>query len=131
MIQTIVLISHILIAVFIVGLVLLQRGKGAEAGAAFGAGASGTVFGSRGSSNFLSRTTAVLAAMFFLSSLTLAYYSGQTPEAGSLMDRLTQPSDRGDAVMGPFDDEDALMQDLPLLDDGPEEEEDPFAPTLD
>ena len=62
---------HLLLAVSIVALVLLQRGRGADAGAGFGAGASGTVFGARGSASFLSRTTAVLATLFFLSSLGL------------------------------------------------------------
>ena len=75
--QTIVLIVHTLIALAIIALVLLQRGKGADAGAAFGAGASGTVFGARGSASFFSRSTAVLATAFFISSLTLAYMSSQ------------------------------------------------------
>lgn len=79
--QTTVLIAHTLIALTIIILVLLQRGKGAEAGAAFGAGASGTVFGSRGSTNFFSRTTAILATAFFATSLALAWISSQT--AGS------------------------------------------------
>ena len=76
-IQKAVLIAHTLIALGIIALVLLQRGKGADAGAAFGAGASGTVFGSRGSGSFFSRATAVLATAFFASSLTLAYLSSQ------------------------------------------------------
>ncbi|MGI9221294.1 MAG: preprotein translocase subunit SecG [Woeseiaceae bacterium] len=76
-IQKAVLIAHTLIAIGIIALVLLQRGKGADAGAAFGAGASGTVFGSRGSGSFFSRATAVLATAFFASSLTLAYLSSQ------------------------------------------------------
>ena len=76
-IQKGVLIAHTLIALGIIALVLLQRGKGADAGAAFGAGASGTVFGSRGSGSFFSRATAVLATAFFASSLTLAYLSSQ------------------------------------------------------
>ena len=76
--QTTVLIAHTLIALGIIILVLLQRGKGAEAGAAFGAGASGTVFGSRGSTSFFSRTTAILATAFFGTSLALAYISSQT-----------------------------------------------------
>lgn len=75
--QSVVLVGHTLIAILIIVLVLLQRGKGADAGAAFGAGASGTVFGARGSSNFFSRATAVLATVFFASSLTLAYMSSQ------------------------------------------------------
>ena len=76
-IQTTVLIIHTLIALGIIGLVLLQRGKGAEAGAAFGAGASGTVFGARGSGSFFSRATAILATAFFATSLTLAFLSSQ------------------------------------------------------
>lgn len=75
--QTPVLIVHTLIAIAIVVLVLIQRGKGASAGAAFGSGASGTVFGSRGSTSFFSRATAVLATAFFATSLTLAYISSQ------------------------------------------------------
>jgi len=76
-VQTVVLIAHTFVAIMIIVLVLLQRGKGADAGAAFGSGASGTVFGARGSSNFFSRATAILATVFFASSLTLAYLSSQ------------------------------------------------------
>ena len=72
--QTLVLVLHILAALGIVVLVLLQHGKGADMGAAFGSGSSGSVFGSAGSANFLSRTTAILAAVFFLSSVGLTYY---------------------------------------------------------
>ena len=80
-IQKIILIVHTLIALGIIALVLLQRGKGADAGAAFGAGASGTVFGARGSGSFFSRATAVLATAFFATSLTLAYLSSQRSSA--------------------------------------------------
>jgi preprotein translocase subunit SecG len=80
-IQPTVLIIHTLIALAIIGLVLLQRGKGADAGAAFGAGASGTVFGARGSGSFFSRATAILAAAFFATSLTLAFLSSQRSTA--------------------------------------------------
>ena len=66
--QSVVLIVHLAIALLLIGLVLLQRGKGAEAGTGFGAGASGTVFGSQGSANFFSRATAVLATLFFVTS---------------------------------------------------------------
>ena len=76
-IQKAALITHTLIALGIIALVLLQRGKGADAGAAFGAGASGTVFGARGSGSFFSQATAILATAFFASSLTLAYLSSQ------------------------------------------------------
>lgn len=86
MIETVVLLSHLVVAGLIIALVLLQRGKGAEAGAGFGAGASGTVFGARGSSNFFSRATAVLATLFFATSLTLAYFSTRVIGTGSLLE---------------------------------------------
>ncbi len=66
-------VFHVLIALAIIGLVLLQQGRGADAGAGFGGGASNTVFGARGTASFLSRTTAVLAALFFSTSILLAY----------------------------------------------------------
>jgi preprotein translocase subunit SecG len=87
--HTATIVFHVLVAAAIVGLVLLQRGKGADAGAGFGAGASGTVFGARGSASFLSRTTATLAALFIATSLTLAYMGGRATEAPrSVMDRM-------------------------------------------
>ena len=82
------IVVHVLIAIAIVGLVLLQHGKGADMGSGFGGGASGSLFGATGSANFLSRTTAVLAAFFFASSLALAYLATTRPrEAGSVVDR--------------------------------------------
>ena len=84
--QTILIVVHLFIAVGLIGLVLIQHGKGADAGAAFGSGASATVFGAAGSGNFLSRVTAVLAATFFVTSLGMAWYSMQTTEKKSLMD---------------------------------------------
>ena len=86
MLQSIVLVAHVGVALMIIGLVLLQRGKGAEAGTGFGAGASGTVFGARGSANFLSRATGVLATLFFISSLALAYLSTQRTAPTSLLE---------------------------------------------
>jgi preprotein translocase subunit SecG len=74
MVETLLLILHVLVAVAICGFVLLQHGKGADMGAAFGSGSSGSVFGSAGSANFLSRSTAVLATVFFVSSLGLTWY---------------------------------------------------------
>src|SRR5277367_48428 len=73
MLRGIILGVHVLLALMIIGLVLLQRGKGAEAGAGFGSGASGTVFGARGTSTLFSKLTAVFAALFFATSLSLAY----------------------------------------------------------
>jgi len=86
MLQTFLLLGHLAICALIVALVLLQRGKGADAGTGFGAGASGTVFGSRGSSNFFSRSTAVLATLFFVTSLALAYLSTQTTAPRSVLE---------------------------------------------
>jgi preprotein translocase subunit SecG len=78
--EFIVWILHVLVAAAVVGLVLLQHGKGADMGAAFGSGASGSLFGATGSANFLSRTTAVLATLFFLTSMGLTYFSSQKAE---------------------------------------------------
>jgi preprotein translocase subunit SecG len=84
-------ISHVLLSIGLVGLILIQHGKGADAGAAFGSGASSTVFGSQGSASFLSRTTAILATLFFISSLILAYLSSQVKGPDSVMkDTVTQ-----------------------------------------
>jgi preprotein translocase subunit SecG len=75
MIETVVIVIHLMVAIALVGLVLMQQGKGAETGASFGSGASGTVFGSQGSATFLSRLTGILATVFFVTSLGLAYYA--------------------------------------------------------
>jgi len=83
--QTILVATHLLLAVGLIGLVLIQHGKGADAGAAFGSGASSTVFGSQGSGSFLTRATAVLATLFFATSLALAYFAMQGTEQPSLM----------------------------------------------
>jgi len=90
-VQTLAVVVHVLLAASIIGLVLIQRGKGADAGAGFGAGASGTVFGSRGSGSFLSRTTAILATLFFLTSLGLSYLFSQSQAPTSVVDRV-QPA---------------------------------------
>ena len=82
--QTVLLIFHVLITIVLIGLILIQRGKGADIGAAFGSGASNTVFGSQGSASFLTRTTAILAALFFITSLTLAYFATKSIERRSV-----------------------------------------------
>ncbi|GBG14074.1 preprotein translocase subunit SecG [Novimethylophilus kurashikiensis] len=84
--ETIVWIVHALACLGVIGLVLLQHGKGADMGAAFGSGASGSLFGVTGSTNFLSRATAILVAVFFTTSLTLAYMSSHRTKASSVMD---------------------------------------------
>jgi len=79
----VLVVAHVVIALAIIGLVLLQHGKGADMGSGFGGGASGSLFGATGSANFLSRTTAVLAALFFILSLALAYVATRrAPEEG-------------------------------------------------
>ena len=130
-IQKAVLIGHTVIALLIIVLVLLQRGKGADAGAAFGAGASGTVFGSRGSGSFFSRATAVCATAFFISSLTLAYLSSQNtgPAAGSsIIDELPEEVEEPVSDLPQMDDGDAAeaVDELPPMEveeDVPEDDE--------
>jgi preprotein translocase subunit SecG len=77
-------ILHVLAAVAVVGLVLLQHGKGADMGAAFGSGASGSLFGATGSANFLSRATAIVATLFFMTSMGLTYLSSQKSRGSAL-----------------------------------------------
>jgi len=89
---TLILTVHVLVALAIIFLVLLQHGKGADMGAAFGSGSSGSLFGATGSANFLSRTTAALAVVFFLTSLGLAYVATHKPKAGgSVMQDANAP----------------------------------------
>jgi preprotein translocase subunit SecG len=91
MLRGLILGVHVLLALMIIGLVLLQRGKGAEAGAGFGSGASGTVFGARGTSTLFSKLTAVFAGLFFVTSPTLAYLgSHATAEPTSVLERAAQ-----------------------------------------
>jgi preprotein translocase subunit SecG len=91
MLRGFILSVHILLALMIIGLVLMQRGKGAEAGAGFGSGASGTVFGARGTATLFSKLTAIFAGLFFVTSLTLAYLGTRSPaEATSVLERAAQ-----------------------------------------
>jgi preprotein translocase subunit SecG len=91
MLRGFILSVHILLALMIIGLVLMQRGKGAEAGAGFGSGASGTVFGARGTATLFSKLTAVFAALFFGTSLLLAYMGTRSPsEPTSVLERAAQ-----------------------------------------
>ncbi|MCF7983231.1 MAG: preprotein translocase subunit SecG [Thiohalocapsa sp.] len=90
--QLILTVVHLLLAIGLVALILIQHGKGADAGAAFGSGASATVFGAQGSGSFLSRSTAVLATLFFLTSMALAYFAAQVGEPAGLMDDVEMPA---------------------------------------
>ena len=107
-ILSLLLSFHVIIAVIIIVLILLQKGKGADMGSAFGAGASGTIFGAKGSANFLSRTTAILATIFFITSLALAYLNKGTVELeSSVLDKI-----QSDTVII---DESENQESLPLI----------------
>src|SRR5438876_10424561 len=99
---TLILVVDVIVALCIIGLVLLQHGKGADVGAAFGSGASGSLFGATGSANFLSRSTAVLAVIFFLTTFALAYIGSHRPrEGGGIMDTAHEPAVPAPAVPAP------------------------------
>lgn len=113
--QLILTVLHLLLALGLIALVLLQHGKGADAGAAFGSGASATVFGAQGSGSFLSRSTAILATLFFLTSMALAYFAAQVGEPGGLMDDVEVPAPVAPAslpVQAP-----SAADDLPMADE--------------
>lgn len=102
---TVLTVLHLCAAAALIGLVLIQHGKGADMGAAFGSGASSTVFGARGAANFLSRMTAGLATIFFVTSLTLAIFSGRGEEPRSVIDaHPTAPAAAPDAPAAPESD---------------------------
>jgi len=137
--QLILTVLHLALAIGLVGLILLQHGRGADAGAAFGSGASATVFGARGSASFLTRTTAILATLFFLTSMALAYFATQVGEPAGLMDNVevppttapetpAVPAPRGDLPPAPAAPEtgsgdgagaSAAADDMPVVDDVP------------
>jgi preprotein translocase subunit SecG len=118
MLHSLLVTLHLALCVGIVGLVLIQRGKGADAGAGFGAGASGTVFGARGSATFFSKATAVIATLFFVTSLALTYVAGKPAEAPKSIvesaptaETVEQPEMPAPAGMGLGQD------DVPVLDE--------------
>ncbi len=113
--QSILLGLHILVALGLIALVLLQHGKGADVGAAFGSGASGTVFGARGSASFLSRVTAVLAALFFANAMALAYLGTRAVDRSSVVERVTEEVAPGQVV----EEETMELPELPLSEEAP------------
>jgi preprotein translocase subunit SecG len=90
-VETLVWVVHILTTLVLIGLVLMQHGKGADMGAAYGTGSAGSLFGSAGSANFLSRSTAIAAAVFFATSLWLTYSYAHRPQGTSIMDKADLP----------------------------------------
>jgi preprotein translocase subunit SecG len=95
--ESALLMVHLLVAVAICGFVLLQHGKGADMGAAFGSGSAGSLFGSAGAANFLSRTTGILAAVFFATSLGLTYYHSAPGSAGGVTQQLDVPAAKSES----------------------------------
>ncbi len=101
--ESLVLVLHLLVAAAVCGFVLLQHGKGADMGAAFGSGSAGSLFGAAGSANFLSRTTAVLATVFFVTSLALTWFGtthsgSRSGLQGGVMESLPQPATKSSDV---------------------------------
>lgn len=97
--ESLVWVVHIIVSIAVIALVLLQHGKGADMGAAFGSGSSGSLFGATGSANFLSRSTAILASLFFLTSLGLAYFGLQQHKPSSVLDLTVVPAKTGQPVV--------------------------------
>jgi preprotein translocase subunit SecG len=104
--ETVILIVHVLASAALITLILLQQGKGADMGAAFGSGASSTVFGSQGSASFLTRSTAILATVFFITSLSLAYFSGEGVSRKSVTEK---------SVVETVDSSAPVAQDMPAV----------------
>ena len=118
--ETLIVVVHVIAAIAIIALVLLQQGKGADAGAAFGSGASQTVFGSSGSGNFLTRSTTIAAVIFFVTSLTMAIYAKQYSLGGGV--------DSGDPLVSPEVLREIEQSDIPQLDVAPTTSDVPVAP---
>ena len=112
-----IIVVHVLVALAVIGLVLLQHGKGADMGSGFGGGSSGSLFGASGSANFLSRATAILATVFFLTSLGLGYLATHKPKAGSgVMDAV-----KTEQAAPAADKKDAEAPKAPVTKDAPKE----------
>ena len=97
-INSLLSIAQVLLSVSLIALVLMQHGKGADAGAAFGGGASASVFGARGSGNFLSKATGVIATLFFIVCMSLAYVSSNREAPGSVMQSVTEIQQESQSV---------------------------------
>ena len=113
--ENIVWVIHVLTAIVLIGLVLIQHGKGADMGAAFGSGSAGSLFGSSGSANFLSRSTAVAATIFFITSLSLTYIYSRPTKEQSAIDKVDVKTLQQNAVPAPAgsDTGDSKSQQIP------------------
>jgi preprotein translocase subunit SecG len=112
-VETLVWVVHVITAVVLIGLVLIQHGKGADMGAAFGSGSAGSLFGSSGSANFLSRSTAVAATIFFITSLALTYLYAKPAHEAGVMDRVDMNTLQKDAVAPAVDMSDSKAKEIP------------------
>lgn len=120
----VIIVVHVLLGLGVIGLVLMQQGKGADAGAAFGSGSSGSVFGAQGAASFLSRATAILATLFFMTSLGLAVLSGHQ---GKTVDLMSNPEVEQDTSGIPRVDGATDMKNVPAIPE-PGSEKTPAAP---
>jgi len=125
LLTNIIIVAHVLVALAIIGLVLLQHGKGADMGSGFGGGASGSLFGATGSANFLSRTTAVLAALFFILSLALAYVATRRPteEGGGVIESIRKQ--QADKPAAKAEDKPAAQPQAPAPSEAPKDKQVP------
>ncbi len=112
-IHALLLIAQVLLSVSLIALILLQHGKGADAGAAFGSGASATVFGAKGSGNFLTKSTAILATLFFLTCLGLAYLSSHHEGPTSLVDSIVETQQPVESTTPTMNQSEQATPDLP------------------
>lgn len=111
--ETIVWVVHIITAAVLIGLVLMQHGKGADMGAAFGSGSAGSLFGSSGSANFLSRSTAIAATVFFITSMTLTYLYATSPSRGGVMAQQQSTAPQQSAPVAPATEGGSQTGDIP------------------
>jgi len=123
MIYEVLLVAYLIVALLLIGFVLIQQGKGADMGASFGSGGSNTVFGSSGSGNFMTRTTGILAGLFFFISLTLGAITANRESADDEWNNLEVPAAVEQEVERPADQdvpviEDAVQNDVPAINNG-------------
>ena len=111
--ENLILIVHVVVSLAVIGLVLIQHGKGADAGAAFGGGSSGSVFGARGSSNFLTRATSISVTVFFCTSIALAFVAGSKHETSAAFDIAVENSELVEKDTQEITDKNSVSQDIP------------------
>jgi preprotein translocase subunit SecG len=111
--ENLVLIVHVIVSILVIGLVLVQHGKGADAGAAFGGGNSGSVFGVQGSSNFLTRATSISVTLFFCTSITLAFMASNKHQTLSALESIVENSEVANKDTIDVDNKNSVSQDIP------------------